>query len=49
MKPKPAKQELVIVLDFGAQYNQLIARRVRECKVYCEIMPSSTPARIVRV
>ncbi len=33
------RQELVIVLDFGAQYNQLIARRVRECNVYCEVKP----------
>ena len=31
------KNELVIVLDFGGQYNQLVARRVRECNVYCEI------------
>ncbi len=33
------KKELVIVLDFGGQYNQLIARRVRECSVYCEVHP----------
>ena len=30
-------KEMVIVLDFGGQYNQLVARRVRECNVYCEI------------
>ena len=30
------QKETVIVLDFGGQYNQLIARRVRECGVYCE-------------
>ena len=31
------KHELVLVIDFGGQYNQLIARRVRECNVYCEV------------
>ena len=35
--------ETVIVLDFGGQYNQLIARRVRECGVYCEVKSYKTP------
>jgi GMP synthase (glutamine-hydrolysing) len=33
------KEETIIILDFGSQYTQLIARRVRESKVYCEILP----------
>ncbi|MBF7081931.1 glutamine-hydrolyzing GMP synthase [Desulfallas sp. Bu1-1] len=37
------EQELVIVLDFGGQYSQLIARRIRECNVFCEMLPYITP------
>lgn len=37
------KHQTIIVLDFGGQYNQLIARRVRECAVYCEVLPYKTP------
>lgn len=40
---KRPQQESVVVLDFGAQYGQLIARNVRQCKVYCEILPHHTP------
>jgi GMP synthase (glutamine-hydrolysing) len=36
--------ERVIILDFGSQYTQLIARRIREAGVYCEILPFNTPA-----
>lgn len=37
------EKEMILVLDFGGQYNQLIARRVRECNVYCEVHPYNMP------
>ena len=42
------KNELVIVIDFGGQYNQLVARRVRECNVYCEIYSYRTPIEEIK-
>ena len=42
------EKEIVIVLDFGGQYNQLIARRVRECNVYCEILPYTTEIKKIK-
>ncbi|PWH19221.1 MAG: GMP synthase (glutamine-hydrolyzing) [Ardenticatenia bacterium] len=42
-----AARETIIILDFGSQYSQLIARRVREAAVYCELLPYHTPAEEV--
>lgn len=35
-------REMIAILDFGSQYSRLIARRVRECRVYCELLPATT-------
>src|SRR2546430_5025231 len=40
--------EQIIVLDFGSQYTQVIARRIRECNVYCTILRYDTPAREIK-
>ncbi len=45
--PRAAREE-VLVLDFGGQYSQLIARRVRECGVFAELLPHDTPIEAIR-
>ena len=42
------EKELVVVIDFGGQYNQLVARRVRECNVYCEIYSYKTDLQKIK-
>ena len=42
------QKENVLILDFGGQYNQLIARRVRECNVFCEVVPYSIEPEAVQ-
>ena len=42
------EKEMIIVLDFGGQYNQLIARRVRECNVYAEVHPYTLSLEKIR-
>ncbi|MBI3979934.1 MAG: glutamine-hydrolyzing GMP synthase, partial [Chloroflexi bacterium] len=46
-EPDSRRTETVVILDFGSQYSQLIARRVRECQVYCELLPFDAPREAV--
>jgi len=43
-----SQQELVLIIDFGGQYKQLIARRVREANVYCEVVPYHYPLEKIK-
>ena len=47
MSKQSAQHDIILILDFGSQYTQLIARRVRESNVYCEILPFDTPKELI--
>jgi GMP synthase (glutamine-hydrolysing) len=44
----PTAREMIAILDYGSQYSRLIARRVRECQVYCELLPADTTLDALR-
>lgn len=46
--PSQPAEEKILILDFGSQYTQVIARRVRECRVYSEILPFRTKASEIK-
>ena len=46
--PPETAHEEILVLDFGGQYSQLIARRIRECGVYAELLPHDTELELIR-